>query len=278
MTCTKLEKNTPADEFTIISGTGSGTGRSFRKGVKTCIRKVGTISEIRSRFQKAGGAQSWICSGEDNLFNELARLLSTTPVKKSIGIYMLFEPSANRLPMLLHHFGVVAFGKCWLSDSELIEAILSDNRSELFIGGVVDDSAETITLWRIGLPPIIANFADFKPDGESVQPDFSRFSIEDGGQTIRLGDYEASSESILYEHDAAFRKTAKAKLIASDSTVNGSIRRLRKQRGLSRSAFSPISEKTIERIENHLTTKIHAGTLESIANTLGVSVADLSTY
>jgi hypothetical protein len=89
----------------------------------------------------------------------------------------------------------------------------------------------------------------FKPSANGAQPDFNRLSLTDYGHTLQLGDYEADADTILYEADPEYRRKGRKKLLAEEKTFGASLRRLRIQKGLSRSDFAPLSPKTLARIE-----------------------------
>ena len=114
----------------------------------------------------------------------------------------------------------------------------------------------------------------FANSGDGVKPDFDQFLIDDYGQTVKFGDYEASTESILYEFDADYRKRHRKNLIKTEKGLGASIRRLRLQKGLRQTDFSSVdlSEKEIRRIEAGEIKKPHQATLQKIAKKLGVDV------
>jgi hypothetical protein len=62
-------------------------------------------------------------------------------------------------------------------------------------------------------------------------------SVVDGGQTVRLGEFEAAADAILYAFDAEARRRAKQRSIEKDASFGGALRRLRLQRGLRREDF-----------------------------------------
>ena len=66
--------------------------------------------------------------------------------------------------------------------------------------------------------------------------------------------------------------------IRKDASFGGSLRRLRLQKGLSRSDFAPLSSKTIARLERGEVEVPHGDTLEAIARRLGVPAAEISSY
>jgi DNA-binding Xre family transcriptional regulator len=118
----------------------------------------------------------------------------------------------------------------------------------------------------------------FRKSGDGTEPDFSRFSIEDSGQSVRFGEYEASTESILYGFDANYRKRHRKNLIKTEKGLGASIRRLRLQKGLRQTGFSDVDEKEIRRIETGEVKKPHKSTLQKIAAKLGVDVEELGNF
>lgn len=167
----------------------------------------------------------------------------------------------------------------FLTPDELSAALTAKHRDELLIGGSVDHGAEMITLWRANLSRLTVPFSAFKVPGTGLCPDFHRFGIADYGHAIRLGKYEASTSSILYEYDAEYRRRMKKRRQASERTFGASLRRLRKQRRLRQEDFAPqVAAKTIARIEQGLVKKVHPGTLEKIADRLGVRPEEIKEY
>jgi hypothetical protein len=58
---------------------------------------------------------------------------------------------------------------------------------------------------RGSLDTLVVPLVTFEPSPTGLTPDFDRFRIVDNGQTLAFGDYEATVDAILYEHDAAYR-------------------------------------------------------------------------
>ncbi len=96
----------------------------------------------------------------------------------------------------------------FLPDEELEAARNSSPNTQrhLFIAGFVDFSLREVVLYRVDESEIVAPFALFRSNKKGPMPEFDKFSIIDHGQTIKLGDYEASSSSILYDLDAEYKK------------------------------------------------------------------------
>ncbi len=240
--------------------------------------KVSTIAEVQKSVQEADELSLWI-SFEEKLTNQLLR--SVRWPSKSLGhALLLHRANLASMTALRRCFGRIAFSADggFLPDEELGEVLQSPRRADLFIGGFTDDASHTVTLWRGNLDSITAPFSSFPKSGDGTSPDFSRFVVTDCGQTVQLGDYEASTDSILYENDPDYRRKVKKNRLVSDSSLGGSIRRLRLQRQLRRSDFSPVTEKTIARIERGESENIQHRTLAVLVEKLGVSPGELGTF
>lgn len=171
--------------------------------------------------------------------------------------------------------------EAFLPPEELSEVLRAENRCDLFVGGSVDAATRTLVLWRGDLSALAVPFAAFSPSGDGTEPDFTKFAVRDFGHTIRLGDYEAAGDSLLYEFDADYRRRIGALRRATEQSFGASLRRLRKQRGLSREDFAPhVAAKTIARIERGEQPKeaVRPATLAKIAKRLGVAPDEIESY
>lgn len=165
-----------------------------------------------------------------------------------------------------------------LKTEELVEVLASPRRPNLFIGGMVVPAAKAVLLLRGNLEPLRVPLALFKRRPNGPHPDFSDFEIIDCGQTVRLGNYEAAGDAILYELDSEFRRQEKKRRFSEDKSFGGALRRLRLQRGIARDEFPGITEKTIARLERGEVKAPHGATLATIAQKLGVKPAEIETY
>ena len=77
---------------------------------------------------------------------------------------------------------------------------------------------------------------------------------------MKLGNYEAAADAILYETDPEYRSRLSAKRRAEDKTFGACLRRLRLQRCLRQSDFGGVTAKTITRIEHAATPKHRTAT------------------
>ena len=202
------------------------------------------------------------------------------PVRGFGKLILFYVPHAEDVPVLTKSFKRMVFfaDDESLPRGELGEVLAAKNRDDLFIGGTVSHDTATITLRRGNLESLVVPFAAFNRPSDGVSPDFSHFAVTDYGQTIKLGDYEAGSDAILYEFDPKYRRRIARIRVASEKTFGASLRRLRKQKGLKRTAFSPLTDKTIARIEQGLVARPRGSTLSVIAQRLDVEPEEIESY
>ena len=169
----------------------------------------------------------------------------------------------------------VTTGIILLSPEELTEVFAAENKANLIVGGLMNESE--VILWSGDFRRLVVPLSAFEPSG-TTDPDFTKFSIIDHGNTIKLGDYEASTDVVLYEFDSEYRREIKRCRQQKEKTFGASLRRLRKQRKLSRDDFAPLSSKMIARIERGESPKPHPRTLASIAKKLRVAPDEIIEY
>jgi hypothetical protein len=165
-----------------------------------------------------------------------------------------------------------------LPPTDLLEVIQAENRDELFIGGAFDARDKMVILYRGSVDPIVVPLEWFREHHGGVRVDPGKLTVIDYGQTVKLGDYEAGADAILYEFDEEYRRSARKRLVDSDPSLGGAIRRLRLQRGLNQGDFAPIPSRTIARIERGEVARPRGATLKGIANRLNVAVDSLGSY
>lgn len=240
---------------------------------------VSSVGGIRDCVARASSDSLWLSYSND-LTEALVRQLSTSRSPLGFGLFV-HSMEMKTLPALTSFFRRVAFttdgGFC--PAEELAEILEAENRGDLFLGGSVDRETETITFWRGDLKPLAVPFSSFETSGDGTEPDFDLFSVIDSGQTVRLGDYEAAVDAVLYEHDSEYRRRISKQRLREERSFGASLRRLRKQRGLRREDFEPeLSAKTIARIEQGKVQRIHQKTLTAIADRLAVDPREIETF
>lgn len=243
---------------------------------------VSSAKKARESMTTAGVDTLWLSYDEHLMDAALKNVWfhQKAPAPSFGTLILFYVPHLQDVPMLTTSFKRMAF----FADNESLPrdefgaVLTAGNKEELFIGGTVSEDTETITLRRGNLESLVVPFSAFKPSGDGAAPEFDRFSVADYGQTIKLGNYEAASDAILYEFDPQYRRRITKQRLASEKSFGACFRRLRKQRGLKRTDFSPLSEKTIARIEQGLVERPRGKTLSLIAGAIGVSSEDIPSY
>jgi hypothetical protein len=238
-------------------------------------------------FARTTGESAWISTTTETTEALLKAasifLASHHGRRRTLGdLLLLASPRIESLPALHTVFrkvvGQVQSFKA-LPSEELVDVLLGplEEARDLFIGGSVDPMSETLTLTRGNLETVVVPLSMFRPSAKAM-PDPTDFAVEDYGHTVRLGEYEAAADAILYEVDPDFRKRLNAKRRQEDRSFGASLRRLRLQRHLGRADFLGLSAKTIARIERGETGKPHGKTLAVLAKALGVKPDEIETY
>jgi hypothetical protein len=161
---------------------------------------------------------------------------------------------------------------------ELADVLGAANREDLFIGVAAAPADGALVLYRGNLEPMIVPLTWFRTRPGGPKPGTADLAVTDSGQTVRLGEYEAATDAILYEFDAAYRRRAKKHEVERDDSFGGALRRLRLQKGLRRSDFDGITAKEIARIERGEVRKPHPRTVALLAKRLGVPARSIRTY
>ena len=164
-----------------------------------------------------------------------------------------------------------------LSKEHALEVLALENRSDFLIGGVCDEHDDLLLLYRGDLERLTVPIRWFLGNPVAT-PDPSDLEIVDYGQGIRLGDYEAGTDTILYEFDAEFRRRRKENQRELDESLGGSLRRLRLMKGLTQDDFHPVTARTIRRIEQGEVDQPRSSTLEKIATKLGVEPEEIASF
>lgn len=217
----------------------------------------------------------WIVKKAD-LANRVVRDM-LWPIRKAGYLVWIGNPRPQVLPALERRYVRIVFAGstgAFLPKMELAAVLKSSYRRDRFVGGMVDQDAQIVTLWRGDLTSCVVPFSVFKP-ASGLQPDWSRFKVMDYGNTLQFGRYESAADAVLYECDPDFRRRLNKARLATEQTLGASIRRLRKQRRLTRNDFHGIDPKTLSRIERGKVAKPHSETLALISKRLGVLPEEL---
>jgi DNA-binding XRE family transcriptional regulator len=198
--------------------------------------------------------------------------------KKTGYLVLLLDARSALLPPLAKRFRAVACVPNALPKDELDSVLRVADREDRFIGGIVDEDSNTLTLWRGNFHPVVVPFEAFPATGNGIRPQFNKFSVTDYGRTLRFGDYQSAADVVLFEYAPDFRRRLKQARFAQEQTLGASIRRLRKQRRLTLNDFGDVDPKTLARIEHGKVQRPRLETLKQIAKILRVSHDELASY
>ena len=257
----------------VVEPKGHGS-RPFARLSAERVRSRADVVDALERFQRG----VWIAPTAPAV-----DLLLTAPAERSRGEQrvLIFEAKGARHGLLHALFRFVVApdeGIRLLPLDELAEVLGSPEREDLFIGGGVDEQAGAAVLYRGTLEPLVVPLTSFPARRGGPKPDPSALEVTDFGHTVRLGEYEAATDAILYEVDEGFRRRAKKRLLHEDRSWGGALRRLRIQKGLGRGDFAGISAKEIARLERGEVKRPHPGTMASLAKRLGVRPEKIATF
>jgi len=164
-----------------------------------------------------------------------------------------------------------------LAEDELLAVLMEKDRRDLLVGAAADAEDRVMVLYRGDLTTLIVPFGAFRPSGAGERPDFTDVEVIDGGQTLRLGTYEAATSAVLYEFDPAYRRRLEDQRLRRDRSFGSSLRRLRLQRGLGRGELG-LSAKEVARLERGEVKTPHMETRAVLARHLRVKPGDIERY
>ena len=274
---TLVAKTRAADKVAIILLDRTSKRAAAFAGLRP--RVVSSLNDLEQAVAIATKDSVWVSFARD-LTDRLIKLATSAPSTLGIGLFV-HPLDVNAIPCLSSLFGRIAFAADggFISAEELAEVFVAPNRKNLFIGGFVSPTSETVTFWRGDLESLTVPFSAFPKSGTGTKPDFDRLAIIDGGQTVQFDEYEAAVDVILYEYDLDYRREISKQRLEEDRSFGAALRRLRKQRGLRREDFGPdLAAKTIARIEQGKVSRIQKATLQSLATRLSVEPEEIGSY
>lgn len=242
-------------------------------------RVVTSATDLRHSVAHASKDSVWVSYASD-LTDALVKRATAIPSTLGSGLF-LHALDIKSIPVLSSLFRRIAFtvDGGFIPAEELAEVLDAENRADHFIGGFVNKANETITFWRGNLDSLTVPFAAFEKSGDGTEPNFDAFSVIDCGQTVKLGDYEAAVDALLYEYDPAFRRAISKQRLQEERSFGAALRRLRKQRGLRREDFAPdVAAKTVARIEQGRVSRIQKKTLNALAKRLAVEPEEIGRF
>ncbi len=256
-----------------------GRGDKLARLAHLRSEKVRSGAEVKSAFERHRQGALWVASDEALLQS----LAGVTPPqgRKTQRLLLLEVAAASEREFLRAIFQrVIApdVGIQLVPPRELAEILASPDRVDHFIGGTFAPAFKSVVLYRGNFERMVVPAGWFKSTPRGPRPDFKDFEVIDFGQTVRLGDYEAAGGAILYEFDADYRRRAKQLQLQEDTSFGGGLRRLRLQKGLSRSEFPGLTPKEIARIERGEVKRPHRSTIAILAVRLRVPPEEIRTY
>lgn len=85
-----------------------------------------------------------------------------------------------------------------------LEALPFERQRTLIRAGYVDFVSRHVILFRGDRTCVVAPFDLFNTGG-TLKPDFDKIGFTDYGNTVKFGEFEASSDFILYELDPIYK-------------------------------------------------------------------------
>lgn len=260
---------------------GSRAKRLLHSGLP--VSPVQGRGSLVAALRQASPSALWLAASPaapDELLTEALRLFPRRHSRLG-GLLALHPPRTESIQPLDDLFQPFVWGTGnfrFLPLAELTEVMADERRGDLFIGGYADPHNQTLTLVRGDLRRLSVPVSIFLPSGTGARPDPSRLEFADCGNTVRLGDYEAAADAILYEADPDYRSRVLAKRRAEEKTFGACLRRLRLLRGLRQGDIGNVTAKTIARIERGETEAPHGHTLKVIAKRLRVEPNEITSY
>ena len=91
----------------------------------------------------------------------------------------------------------------FLPDEELLEVLRAgdEKKRDLIIAAALDWKSRQVILIRGDMNELDVPFDAFPPSPTGTAPIFENLAVIDFGQTVQLGDYEASTDALLHEFD-----------------------------------------------------------------------------
>jgi hypothetical protein len=261
-----------SDRYVLVGS----TMRKVSPGFMIC--RSGDLSALMHEASKKRVFVSANQNATENLLKAGLRL----PHQGRMGELLTLEPprpeSVPSLSGLFERVVGASSGYSWLPVEQLMTVVSGKDASDRFIGGAADHQSETLALVRRNLATLVVPFSCLTESGDGTNADFDNPSFADYGLTLALGAYEASSDGILYEFDAAYRQKLNKERRQNERTFGAALRKLRLQRGLKQGDFGPLTAKTIARIERSEVGKPHGKSLQTIAQRLGVDVGQIESF
>lgn len=239
-------------------------------------RRVYTPGEIRDALQHDGNT-IWVADTLPPL-HEYAHMGRGRYRRDLLLFEPIDRPRREVLATMFHQVVAPDDGVQMLPKEIILEVLALENRADFLIGGVYVADDELLLLYRGNLDSLTVPISWFQGNPVAT-PAPTDLEIVDYGQGIRLGEFEAGTDTLLYEFDPEFRRRRKKNQRELDESLGGSLRRLRLMKGLTQDDFQPlVTARTIRRIEQGKVERPRSSTLEKIAGKLGVEADEIASY
>ena len=250
----------------------NGARRGARKRRLTSRRAIDeALSHMRPR-------EVWVVRSARRVEDLVRAMASAAPGVRTARLVSYFRPEGVSARLLDAAFDRSLLGAHAMVPFEELEQILGTPHPEDYcVGAEWCASTGVLALWRGDLSVLVVGTSEFPPRG-GVVADPARLSVEDSGQTVRMGDYEVSFDALLYARDSVHRRRARRRMVQEEQGLGASIRRLRLLRRLARDDLPGVSSRTLARIERGEVLRPHRRTLAVLAERLGVTVDELGEY
>ncbi len=174
-------------------------GHVARELARVDADRLRTTSEVLNALERSRRRAVWVAPNDAAVQLLLAALAGRS--KGDQRLLSLERANGGRHTLLHAIFRVVVSadeGIGLLAIDELADVLGAANREDLFIGIAAAPAAAAIVLYRGNLEPLIVPLTWFRTRPGGPRPDTTDLAITDSGRTVRLGEYEASADAILY--------------------------------------------------------------------------------
>jgi hypothetical protein len=243
---------------------------------RAASRRLTSNSQLARALAGSTRRQVWVLRSREAIAGLIRAMSKARPGVRGAHVISYTRPEPVAAHVIESGFDRALLGAQAMPEfEELAEILRTAHPEDYCIGAEWDAANRTLALWRGDLTVLVVPDSEFSAR-RGVAPDPSRLSIEDSGQTLRMGEYEASVDAILFDRDPLYRRRAKKRMLKEERGIGASIRRLRLARGVQRSEFPGLDEKTVARIERGEVERPQRATLQTIAKRLGVTVEELA--
>ena len=249
--------------------------RDFRQLHPECLESKDELCKALATHSKR--ADLWIAPSPQAVFWLAEAVLNTGAPPRGLLLVLSVVP-ASLASLFSHAFDrFVQAPSKMLSVGEVATVLSREDRAEFCLGGTIEPKANMASFICGDLSTLNVPLSTFVQRGDGPVPELEQFGVIDHGRTLRFGKYEAAFDAVLYEWNPEYRRRIKKLRFERDSTLGGSLRRLRKQRGLRLSDMGRL-EKTVARIERGEVSRPRKASLAAIAQMLDVAVEQIADF